>query len=305
MRERPAEHVRMAAQRRHGVERADRRAGGDDLDAVRLAVVAGSAAPPPRRRTRRTGSASREQYSRASAAGEIQCWPATLSHRVDLDAPGIDQRPASASIRPWRSTSSQSPPAVGNSSTRRAVVPPADHARTARQAMRVPAESIALHQPLTPPRWRASAGCAREQLGELVDLVRREQRRHLLPHRVLGLRPCRRTRRRPRRDAPRCARAELLEARRRRSALPRDARVARAASRGTACPRAAISKNGSQSRLLAHRALGRRAEHRPAQVRLDQPREVVVQRGDLRVGARVGEVDRVPRAPPRAAPRRS
>ena len=46
----------------------------------------------------------------------------------------------------------------------------------------------------------------------------------------------------------------------------------------------------------AHRPLRRRAEERPADVRLHQPREVAVQRRDLRVGARVREVDRVPDA---------
>ena len=45
-----------------------------------------------------------------------------------------------------------------------------------------------------------------------------------------------------------------------------------------------------------HRPLRRRTEDRPAQVGGDEPGEVVVQRGDLRVGAGVGEIDRPPLA---------
>ena len=46
--------------------------------------------------------------------------------------------------------------------------------------------------------------------------------------------------------------------------------------------------------VRVHRAIGRRTEYRPAQVRLDQPREMIVQRRDLGVGAGVREIDRSP-----------
>ena len=44
----------------------------------------------------------------------------------------------------------------------------------------------------------------------------------------------------------------------------------------------------------SHLAPGRGAEHRPANIGLDQPREMEVQRGHLAVGTGVGEIDRVP-----------
>src|SRR4051794_28845818 len=43
----------------------------------------------------------------------------------------------------------------------------------------------------------------------------------------------------------------------------------------------------------AHLAPRRGTEDRPAQVRLDQPGEVVVQRRDLAVGAGIGKIDRM------------
>ena len=208
---------------------------------------------------------------------------------------------AQAVTRWKRSISSASPPAVGKTSTGVPNVPQ----RTTSTSCSTRSEyqlDDSLDVTLSRPRVGAATSGRRlgapaldappEQLGELVDLVGGEQRGDLLLDRVVG-------------DVGReelphdlvevgqmggAERLELVAL----EPLLRDRRVGGELLR---IRRVGVGDLEVRRPVEAHphRTLGRGAEDRPAQVGGDEPREVVVQRGHLRVGAGVGEVDRVPR----------
>src|SRR5262245_44601409 len=128
-----------------------------------------------------------------------------------------------------------------------------------------------------------------EVVGELVDLVRGEERLHLGAH--VALRLVRREEVvRDLVEVLQVLRAEvvellLLEALARDRAVLLELLAERRVGRGDV-------EEGLPVGASALAALRRRAEERPADVGLHEPREVVVERRDLAVRARVREVDR-------------
>ena len=120
------------------VERADRGAGRDDLDVAATRSRCGS-----------PGTTSQRMYSRnwfsiacggaASPSCASSTRPSTLSQLYTLIRPASSSSPT-ASTRWKRSISSESPPAVGNTQHRRAVVSPSARAR--RRARRASSTSV-------------------------------------------------------------------------------------------------------------------------------------------------------------------
>ena len=148
-------------------------------------------------------------------------------------------RPDNAPIRPWRSISSRSPPAVGNISTGRPVMPQRTTRAGQRQALRLPREPVFLHVvlPMPPrgPHSRATAGsrpkncsvnvstsCAGKSAVTFLRTAPRRVAAEELPGDLVEVR-----------QVPR---AELLEPLRLET-LARDCGVGAAASRGAAGPR--------------------------------------------------------------------
>src|SRR5215472_6286202 len=201
-----------------------------------------------------------------------------------------------------RSISSASPPAVGKYSSGWPKCP--QRASAASRPMRCENHwdltKLLIDVPLA-PRCSASRTTGRapglyaapEQLRELLDLVLGEERRDLLADRVPGL---------GRGEelvgdlveVGEMLRAELLEAPGL-EALFGQRRV------GLELVREGLLGRGDLEVRLPvqvgpHLTPRGRAKYRPADVRLDQPGKVEMERGNLGVGAGVGEVDRMPYA---------